>query len=95
MESVVEYHINTKATKMLRSGQKSIQQDSNRGDHMKHGLSKTINLFKKGLRVVSLVSLGTKCQLKPLGLGVHTGLFPGIEVTTRCVILRNLDLPSK
>lgn len=47
---------------------------------MKHGLTKKINLYKKRLRVISLASLGTKCQLKLLGLGVHSGLFPGIEV---------------
>lgn len=62
---------------------------------MKHGLTKKINLCKKSLGMVSLASLRTMCQLKPLGLGVHSGLFPEIEVPIRCVILCNLELSSK
>lgn len=68
MESGVEYHINTKATKMLKSGQKSIQQDSNRRDHMKHGLTEKINLYKKRLSG-QLDLLRNKVPVEVVGLG--------------------------
>lgn len=50
----------------MKCGQMSIGQNSNRGNHMKHGLS-----VQKRLREVILGSLGAKCQLELLGLGVH------------------------